>query len=711
MLESVADAINQHSDYFCGVDVSLILTSPPWFIVFCLLTGFLFTWMMYRKKTEWNKNTVYALAALRFLSVSILSFLLLGPMVRTFSRDVEKPIIILALDESRSILTGKDKAQTKQSIRQDFEKIQEELKGDFDLRLFSFGDKVNSSLRYAFDQRQTNFSSLYEELDVQFANRNVGAMLLATDGLFNDGASPVYGPSRLKVPVHALALGDTTVRKDLFISSVSCNKVAFLGNSFPVEVVVDARQATGAKTLLTVKEDSALLFQRTLDITGNYYHQSVPLVLDAKKKGIHHYTIAVSVIDGETVLSNNSRDIFIEVVEQKQKVLVLYNAPHPDVAALQQMLESSLNYEVEAGTVREFGAGASNYNLVVLHNLPSAGEPATDLLGKLKASQTSVLFILGASVSIDKFNGLKAGVEISQANGQLNDLQAQADENFGLFSVSDALRQALREWPPLKGPFGVYQIAGNAQLLLQQKIGNVTTRQPLLCFSEQQGQKIGVLSGEGIWRWRMADFSASGSHMLSRELLLGIVQYLSVQENKSPFRFSFRNSYRENEQVTMDARLYNQSGQLVNTPEVNVKISNRQGKEYRYTMSRSDQVYTLNAGLLPIGNYSFKAEVALSGQVYASQGEFSITALQMETAVTIADHQLLHALAGETGGKVYYPGKPEGFIQAIREDPSLKSISYMHKQLEDLLQNPWIFLLIVILLSLEWFIRKYQGGY
>ncbi|MBL7923726.1 MAG: hypothetical protein JNL88_05970 [Bacteroidia bacterium] len=669
---------------------------------------------MYRKEpllNETSSTLKRILPAARFLSVSLLAFLLLGPMIRTFSREVEKPIILLAVDESRSIVNRKDSSETRAQIRAEFDKLKKELSADFDVRSYAFGDHVSENPVFRFDQRLTDFSQLYNYLDVQFSNRNVGAMVIASDGLFNEGASPVYGPSRLKIPVYSLALGDTTIRRDLFISSVNHNKIAFLGNSFPLEIIVDARQAAGRRSTLSVEEDSSILFSKSLDITGNNYHLSVPVFMDAKTKGIHHYRIKLSPVDGEATEVNNTRDIFVEVIEQKQKVLLLFASPNPDVSAIRQSLESSLNYEVITMPQAEFTGRAGDFNLVVLHNLPSGGGNETSVLEKINESGVSAWYILGSGTNIEALNKAGAGISISQANGQLNDVQASLASNFSLFTLSDALKNKVEAWPPLKSPFGVYQAGTNIYPLFNQKIGIVSTAQPLLFFHEQNGRKVAVLAGEGLWRWRLADFNEQGNHQLSQELIWSITQYLSVKENRSPFKFKARSNYRENEPLVFDAQLYNQSDQLINQPEVFVRITNRQGKEFQFTMSKTEKAYTLNSGIFPVGNYRFKAEVKLGDQVYSHQGEFSVSALQLETANTVADHQLLNALAAQTGAAVFYPGKTDELIRSIQSNENLKSISFMHKKLEDLLNEPWFFILLVVLISTEWFIRKRTGSY
>ena len=171
---------------------------------------------------------------------------------------------------------------------------------------------------------------------------NSGISNLGTDG--GEGTNPVYGPARIKVPIYPIALGDSTVRKDLLIARVNHNKIAFLGNSFPLEIIIDAKQAAGSRSNLTIEEDSIVVYNRAIEISGSNFHATVPAILDAKSKGIHHYKVKLSSIEGEVTLINNQYDLFVEVVEQKQKVLVLFAAPHPDLAVLLQTLESNLNY-------------------------------------------------------------------------------------------------------------------------------------------------------------------------------------------------------------------------------------------------------------------------------------------------------------------------------------------------------------------------------
>jgi hypothetical protein len=50
---------------------------------------------------------IRTMAVLRFIAVTIIAVLLLSPLLKTNLREVEKPIIVLAQDNSESIVTEK----------------------------------------------------------------------------------------------------------------------------------------------------------------------------------------------------------------------------------------------------------------------------------------------------------------------------------------------------------------------------------------------------------------------------------------------------------------------------------------------------------------------------------------------------------------------------------------------------------------------------
>jgi hypothetical protein len=112
-----------------------------------------------------------------------------------------------------------------------------------------------------------------------------------------------------------------------------------------------------------------------------------------------------------------------------------------------------------------------------------------------------------------------------------------------------------------------------------------------------------------------------------------------------------------------------------------------------------------------VGNYKYAARVTVAGNVLTASGEFSVSPIQVESVNTVADHQLLFSLAKKHGGQMLFPsqlGEVPGILGA-RTD--ISSISYVQKKLSDFINLKWIFFLLLLLLSVEWFARKRSGAY
>lgn len=664
-----------------------------------------------RKLNELAPWLRYLMAFFRFAVVTILAFLLLSPLLKTEKREVEKPVIVIAQDNSESIILDKDSAFYRNEYRQKLEALSEALSDKYEVKKYSFGDRITNSIGYGFNEKQTDIASLFTELETRLSNRNIGAVIVASDGLYNKGTNPVYSSSKLRVPVYTIALGDTNVKKDIVLNKVLHNRLAYLGNTFPLEVLIDARQLQGKTTTLTVSKGNQTLFTKNVNISRNSFVQSVPVQLEAKEPGIQRYRVRVGTLPDEVNTNNNAQDIFIEVLDGRQKVLLVTDAPHPDAAALKQTLEGNQNYEVEVYTAAEFNKPLKQYNLVILNQVPSQTNPGAKLIAEINAAGLPVLYILGAKTNLPSFTSLQTGLSITPQGARMNESEAGLTENFPLFTLSDELRNYVRHLPALQTPFGSYRIANSANVLMAQKIGVVQTKDPLILFNQADERKIGIITGEGIWRWRLRDFADHGNHNIFNELVSKTVQYLSVKVDKSLFRVVTKSSYYENEPVEFEGELYNESYELINEPEVSITITNEDKKTFPFTFSKTVNAYRLNAGMFPVGEYRYEAKVKAGEKVLTQRGEFSVSPLMVEAANTVADHQVLYALANRHGGEMVYPRELDKLVDLLTKREDIKSVSYTEKKLNDLVNLKWVFFLLLGLLSVEWFLRKRNGAY
>ena len=632
---------------------------PSWYILLCAFLGLAYAvFLYYRDKTfrEQSKVLNAVLGTIRFLAVTFLAILLLSPLLKSLLTDVKKPVVVLAQDQSESIISEMNDSE-KTAYQQSFESLAEALEPDYDLKRYSFGNGVREGIDFDFKDKVSNLSELLQNLYDLYSNQNLGAIIMATDGIYNEGSNPIYAGTKLAAPIYTVAMGDTTPQKDLIIKRVFHNKIAYLGDKFSVQADVLAQNCEGSSSMLRVSKvdgnNTNELQKVPIKVDKKDFFTTVEIILDANISGVQRYRIAIDPIPGEVSKANNVKDIFVDILDARQKILLLANSPHPDITALKQSLSNNKNYEVSSAFIDKLGLNVAEFDFVVLHQLPSKENSAASVLKILNEKKIPRLFIVGTQTNLNQFNSAQSIITITGDGRNTNDVQATLPGNFSLFTINENIPQNLQKFAPLLAPFGEFIESGNSQILLYQRIGKIDTKYPLLLFGEQDELKTGVLCAEGIWKWRLFDYLQNQNHELFNELMGKSIQFLTLKEDKRKFRVSVsKNIFNENESIIFDAELYNQSYELINEPDASLVITNSEGKDFSFTFNKIGKAYTLDAGYFPVGNYKFRANVFSDGEQLSYSGQFSVQPIQLEVFETTADHGLLRLLSEKYGGAV-----------------------------------------------------------
>ncbi len=694
--------------------LSVITEAPGWYLLLCILAGLIYSGALYFREARLKEISLWlrsVMGVFRFIVVTFLAFLLMSPLLKTIFREVEKPVIVIAQDESESLIMGKDSTFNKTEYPKKLQALKDALGDKFNVVTYSFGDKFREDATFVYKDKLTDFSNLFDELETRYADRNLGAIIVASDGIYNQGQSPLYAAERIKAPVFTIAMGDTTVRKDLILTKVIHNGIAFLGNTFPLDVVIDAHRCANAKTTLTVSKGGQVLFTKPVDMNADPFTQTVPVELTATNAGLQRYTVSLTVIDGENNTRNNRQDIFIDVLDGRQKILIVGAAPHPDMGALKMSIEANDNYQAETFILEDFDKPVASYNLAILHSIPSENAQGQKLITDLAAAKIPVFYITGIQNRFTSFNALNTGVTI-QVNGQRpNESEAIPVTDFPYFNLSPEAVRYMPSFPATLTPFGTFTSSPAVTALVRQKIGTLKTDYPLWVFSQQGDRKISVFLGEGLYKWRLHDFADHGNHDIFNELISKTIQFLSVREEKSFFRVTAKSNFLENEPVQFEAEVYNQSYELINTPVVSIDIIDENGKRFPSTFTPTGNGYRLDAKMFPVGEYKYEAKTKVGEKVYSKSGRFSVSPLLIEITNTTADHQALFNLSKRHNGELFMPVDLEKLAQALNAREDIKPVIYNTKKLVDIINLWWIFAMLILLLSLEWFIRKRNGAY
>ena len=694
---------------------NLTFEYPDWAVLICPLVGLLFAGLLYfrnRSLDELPLRAIAAMTALRFLLITVIVFLILGPLVRYIDIEIEPPIIAILADNSTSMTMGADSLEVRAEFDQVISKIQNGFGDKYEVAAYTFGSKLTQSLDLNFSEPITDFSKAFSSLRDRYANRNLGAIVMLSDGIYNRGSNPRYSSSNLKAPVYSIAFGDTTIKRDARIAETAANRIAFLGNSFPIEVGVEADRLAGSSAKLSIYHKGVSVFDQSIDYAKENFSTSIRAILDADEPGLQEYVVRLQLIDSEASDVNNSASVFVDVLDDRQQILVLANSPHPDLKAIREAIISNQNYEVDVALASKFTDDLSKYDLIILHQLPSLTAASKSLIQNIEALNIPIFAIVGAQTSLSSLSNLGVGLAFNGSAKSSNDVKGTFSPGFSVFKIDESANDLVRNSPPLKVPFGQWSIANSAELLLRQVVGRIDTKDPLLVVNTAPENKAAALTGEGIWRWRLTDYALNENHETFDSFFTSLVQYLAVKEDKRLFRVYGPELVMENEELVFQAELYNASYEPINDVDVELIITGTEGEEYPYYFNKTQDSYRIDIGTLPSGNYTYRAIVLKNGERLADSGSFGVKPFALESARLRADFQTLHVISANSGGKLYYPEQTDQLInQLVKGSDKMKPVSFSTEIFDSLLNFRWLFLVLLILLSGEWFMRKYLGRY
>ena len=653
------------------------------------------------------------MAGLRFLSSFLIAILLLSPFIKKITEDIKKPIVVYAQDASSSMLQGEDlDLETYFSNR---DNMLNDLSEDYDIVKLKLGEQVAISEVDSFQDKSTNISALIDFVNDQYGDQNLGALILASDGIYNEGSNPIYRESIRNAPIFSVAFGDSTAKKDVLIKNIFNNKIAYLGDQFPIQVDIESKGFTGLNVKVDfyeVKEgNSVKLDSKTVNINRDKYFTTVEFNTEANQVGTVKYQIRLSNLSGEFSQSNNTKSFYVDIIDSRQKFLLLAHAAHPDISTLKNIIEGNKNYQLDIKYASEVVPNLKEYDLVIFHNLPSDKFPIQSVLRDIKESKTSSLFFVGSNTSIARFNSAQSVLSINAQTSALNQSQAIFDDNFNSFNIDDKHLNIIESMPPLTSQFGEHKLSASAKSIFNQRIKDIDTDESLISVQDQTNIKTGVVAAEGIWKWRMMHFQQFQDYNAIDGFFTRLFQFLSTKEDKRRFRTNLsQNVFKETEPIFIDAQLYNDNFELINEPEVLANI--RQGNtNFDFTFSRKNNYYFLDAGRLAPGNYRYEASTNLNGEELSSKGNFTVQDVELEQFDLTANHGLLYQLAEKSGGSVVYPKEVLTISDEIKSRASIKPVIYYSNSTEKLLDQKWIFFVIALLLTLEWFIRRFLGAY
>ena len=368
---------------------------------------------------------------------------------------------------------------------------------------------------------------------------------------------------------------------------------------------------------------------------------------------------------------------------------------------LKKSIESNRLRTVTFSTPLESIGKLNDYELIILYQPDARFKNVYERLSSLAKNSIT---IAGASTDWNAVNTFQTTIN-QEITGQLEDVQGELNVNFSAFVIDDI---GFSDFPPLKTSFGDVNFKTEVDVALTQSIGSLQTENPLIATTDTNGQREVYILGEGLWRWRAQSFINKRSFEDFDNFIDNLVQYAASNKKKSRLNIDYESFYYGNGDVTLYAQYFDKNYTFDARARLSIRVVNEETKKVTdIPLLLKKNTYQVAMNNLEPGSYKFTVSVIDQG--LARSGSFTIVPFEIEQQFLNANVTELRAMASNTSGSLYTSAAADQLITDLIQDVRYKPVQKSTEKIVPLIDWKWLLFIIALLLSIEWFMRKYNG--
>ncbi len=656
--------------------------------------GFSLFQYFYKRKA---KGTYYLLLAFfRFVGIFGIFLLLINPEFSKPSYTLEKTNLVILADNSTSILESGTMANNLVSEFGNSNEIAER----FNIDNYKFGSDVAPLDSLSFTERITNIHKSLSSLKDVYAREQTVTVLL-TDGNQTIGQDYGYFKPDSQNTVYAIVLGDTTKYRDLSVGPVQTNKYAFLNNKFQLETYISYQGNAPVAATVSISMNEQVVYRENIKLDYSNNLKPITTKIDANTVGVKNIEVRVTTVPEERNTANNSRRTTVEVIDEKTKIALVSDLLHPDLGTLKKAIESNEQRSVSIFKSSEPTATLESMDLLIFYQ-PTVSFRNHMAFAKLMNANTFIL--TGTHTDYSFLNEMNMGFEIENGYPE--------QEVFGLlntsFSKYDISNLDLSDFPPLVSDAGPLLFSQPYEALLGTQIRGLDVQEPLWSVWETNARRQSLLTGEGLWKWRMQTYRNTDDFSNFDEFVGNLIRYLTTTKNKARLNVDYEKVYDGSSNVFIRATYFDEAFLFEPNAKINITVTNTTTNETSTTpMVLKNSYFEVDLTNLLPGEYSFKVTVEKEPNI--ENGIFSISEFDMENQFVSSNVAKLNQLALGSGGETYYPSELDVLLQDLIANDAYVPTEKRTENVVSLIDFKILLAIIAFAFAAEWFIRKYNG--
>jgi hypothetical protein len=571
----------------------------------------------------------------------------------------------------------------------------------------------------------------------------LAGVVLVTDGANNSGAQPRDIAALLreeKVPLYVYGVGITSPR-DIIMGNLFAPDVSFVKDEVPVTVRVRSQGMGGQTALLKLQLGGATVAQKEITF-GADGEQVVPLRFTPQLAGEFDLTASIDARDDETVKDNNATSQRLKVIDAKIKVLLVDQSPRWEFRYLQAMLMRDRRVDLKCWLVEGDAAITRGTNTPYLASFPPRRDElfnfdvvmfgdvdprklppngVENLSALVSQFGGSVVFVAGKRftpnsyrrtvieqmlpVDVDTGTFETPGDPVAEKPIRL-ELTAAGRAN-AMMRLSDREEESVALWKQLPPVYWVAKVARPkpaAEVLLvdpdparESRFGKM----PVVALQQYGIGQVLYVGTDNTWRWRK-----NAGDLYYTTLWGQIAQRMSIQRlmggSKKTQLTTDRQNYMTGERITVYARLYGATYEPLQEPAVKGVYGLKSGgsKQTEVVLRPIPEQPGLYRG-------EFVAQTPGQHQFFVEQDlntplDFNVTEPRFELGETAMNEGMLRDIARTTAGAFFR----EEDLFKLPETIAAKSERVRSPLEVELWSSPFYFVLMLLVLTIEWVLRK-----
>ena len=670
-------------------------------LLICVLS-----WYSYRKYSSISLWWKLTLSVLRATSLCILLFLFMNPFFKQSEEVKVKPKIAVLLDGSESTTINKGEYNGYSSYQSTIAALRD-TPNEVELTFFSFGNSLQDQDASDFSPTQptTNLFAAIETITT--SDEDYSSAILISDGIITQGKNPIFESRNSSFPIHVIGIGDTSKVKDLSIENISTNATGFTNTNHIIDIDIAQFGFDNQRIEVKLASDNTIIDSRNLTISEDKEIESIQFEIELNSPGLKQYKIEIEPILEEWSTENNNSTFAIEILDSKKKILHIASSIHPDVKALRSILTMDQNIELSTYTFLNKSKSlkeiipTDNYDLIIFH-----GDISNELLSQFEIDEfgSSSLFIAlpKADLAFDS-NRFKL---ISNNSNSVYEVQLVINTESSDHPILELPEINFNSSAPIQSSINSLNDYPEAISLFTSSYQNINSESPLLSILEQGNVRRSHFNAFGWYKMYLSPNYDERAYI--EDLLTNIVDWTSSDPDNRLLKIKpTKNEFNTSEPSIINASLINENGEIESSAIIEVTIT---GENYtaNFNMDNlNNGNYRLQTPNLPDGQYTFKG-VARKGnrEIDAQNGEFLVNESNIELSNTIRNQDILKAIASNSGGSFFDFQNIESFWSNPEIAKQLIIKTETQERYIFPVRSIYWFILVLLLLGSEWFLRK-----